>query len=290
MEQKMNSIDLDYWMKGVELGQIRGRLIRELLDLMDFEYQKRAWIKEGDDTSFDDDISFAREMFFDELSLDDYLKKKEPPYNGIDVILKSRKEAEALYAVVEILHPMNRLYSRNSEYLSSPHLPKLHKAAREAFEAFMENEKDNKEFCDFINECEVRHKKEIEVIDAGRKVVNDYTNDMLQERYDHYVELHNEAICVLNERAKYHEEQGNGKELIAIKKGIESLERDLKKISSQGLEYIKNIICRGPSGLRRCIQGYEGKAYYFQDTSYYGDSSAIVYNVIKKIDDYYLEM
>ena len=43
--KKNIDIDIDYWMKGVELGQIRGGIILYLLDLMDGSYQEREWIE-----------------------------------------------------------------------------------------------------------------------------------------------------------------------------------------------------------------------------------------------------
>lgn len=138
--------------KDVELPHKRAELIVVLLDLMDSEYQKRTWIKEGNDISFQQEIWFPFDMFFNEMFLDNYLESKTMPYDKIGYSLKSEKEAEKLYKVCEILDTLCQSCVTNDEYLSSPHLPKLHQAAREAFEAFMENEKDNKEFCNFIEE------------------------------------------------------------------------------------------------------------------------------------------
>jgi|GEM_PF-4956223 len=147
-----SDFDIDYNIKDVELAQVRGCLILYLLDLMDFEYQKRAWIKEGNNISFHEEINYAEEMLFDDLDLRDYLEKKEMPYDRIGEFLKTKEEAEALYKVAEASWPMVTDCYTNDDYLTSAYLPKLHKAAREAFEAFMENEKDNKEFCNFIEE------------------------------------------------------------------------------------------------------------------------------------------
>lgn len=46
--------------------------------------------------------------------------------------------------------------AKNEEYLSSPYLAKLHEASKEAFETFMDNEKDNKEFCAFIEDLKMK--------------------------------------------------------------------------------------------------------------------------------------
>ncbi|CAL7961097.1 conserved hypothetical protein [Alphaproteobacteria bacterium] len=148
----MSKIDINYWMKDVEFGQRRGRLIREFLDLMDPEYQKRNWIKKGDKPSFRNGICCAIEMIFDELDFRDFLEKEEMPNECIGWYLKSVKEAEALYEVAKYLRPLGDNCYTNQEFLESPYLPKVHKASRGAFEIFMENEKDNVEFCKFIED------------------------------------------------------------------------------------------------------------------------------------------
>jgi len=140
----------DYWMKGVTFGQMRGRLIQELMDLMDKEFQERKWVDANYDHSFYSNISFAMDMFFDELSLREYVNKKSPPYNFIGDLLKSREEAEVLYNVAVYLAPMAHECYYDKDFLESAHLEPMRAAAKKAFEVFMENEKENKEFLEFI--------------------------------------------------------------------------------------------------------------------------------------------
>lgn len=140
----------DYWMKGVTFGQMRGRLIQELMDLMDKEFQERKWIRSDRDDYFQWHLSFPMEMLFDELGLGDYLKKKAPPYGFIGGTLKSREEAEALYEVALHMYPMIDNCYYDKDFLESAHLEPMRAAAKKAFEVFMENEKENKEFLEFI--------------------------------------------------------------------------------------------------------------------------------------------
>lgn len=149
----------DNWITGVESPYIRSSIIVYLLDLMDPVYQQREWIKEDWETSFRENLWFSVDMIFNELNLDYYLEEKKIPYERIGIYLKDEKEAEALYKVAEVMDQlMQDVYQGNSEmpknekYLSSPYLPMLHEASKEAFEIFMENEKDNKEFCEFIED------------------------------------------------------------------------------------------------------------------------------------------
>ena len=41
----MTEVDLDYWIKDIKLGQIRGHLILTLFYLMDGKYQERAFLQ-----------------------------------------------------------------------------------------------------------------------------------------------------------------------------------------------------------------------------------------------------
>ena len=169
-DNKQRDIDSDYWIKGVKLGQIRGRLIQEFFDLMDKEYQLYDWIekdkeeyrKDGNkNVRFHANIWFAVEMIFDELDLQVSLDKGTAPYEDIGCYLKSREEAEALYEVAKYLGPMADDCYTNDEYLSYPDLEPMRQAAGEAFRIFMENEKDNTEFCEFIEDLKVKRLKEI---------------------------------------------------------------------------------------------------------------------------------
>ena len=164
-------IDINAWTRGIKLPQTRDRLIFYLFALMDKEYQLYDWIEKdkeeydpkNDDknTRFHDNIWFAVEMIFDELDLQVSLDKGTAPYDNIGWYLKSREEAEALYEVAKYLGPMADDCYTNDEYLSYPDLEPMRKAAGEAFRIFMENEKDNTEFCEFIEDLKAKRLKEI---------------------------------------------------------------------------------------------------------------------------------
>jgi hypothetical protein len=156
----MKDIDIDYWMKGVKFGQYRGRIIRELLDLMDGAYQEREWVKEGTNDFFAANIEFPFDMFFNELDLQDYFDNKEFLYNWIGEIFKTKEEVNALHEVSNILYKLCKSCYYDEEFLSSPYLTPLREASAKAFIVFMENEKDNKEFCEFIAELQVKRKAE----------------------------------------------------------------------------------------------------------------------------------
>jgi hypothetical protein len=170
----MTEIDIDYWMQGVELPQIRGRVILELLDLMDGEYQRRDWIEkdkkeyvENDDkdTRFDANIYFCYELFED-LSLEECVEGKEEIEEHIGYSLKTLQEAAALYKFAEMFYKFyygvradrQGVIPTNEAYLSSPYLEPMRQAAGEAFKVFMANEKDNHEFCEFIAKIEAERK------------------------------------------------------------------------------------------------------------------------------------
>ncbi len=164
----MKEIDVHYWMKNVELPQIRGVLILEFLDLMDGYYQEKDWVERdkkeyvyNDDksTRFHANFSFCVESF-DDLDLYQNIKDKKIPYQLLGECLKTSQEAEKLYEVVYYSDKLMKdafkgrsswYYTpTNQEYLLSPNIELMRKAAGEAFKIFMENEKDNKEFCEFI--------------------------------------------------------------------------------------------------------------------------------------------
>ena len=163
----MKEIDVHYWIKNVESPQVRGILILELLDLMDGSYQEREWIEkdkeeyaknDNKNIRFDANFSFPAELFED-LCLKECITGEEVIDGHIGYSLKTKEEAEVLYKFAETfykfkadVHNNHQGDSRptNQEYLSSPYLEPMRKAAGEAFKVFMENEKDNKEFCEFI--------------------------------------------------------------------------------------------------------------------------------------------
>jgi hypothetical protein len=143
-------IDSDYWIKNVKYGQIRGRIIQEFLDLMDKEYQERKWLESNGGYGYDTQIGFAAEMFFDELNLAENVKTSTPPLEDIGDFYKTKEEAIAMLDVCSLLRPMYHNLKRDDEYVSSPFLSRLREKSRAAFLIFMENEKENEEFCKFI--------------------------------------------------------------------------------------------------------------------------------------------
>lgn len=176
--------------------------------------------------------------------------------------MKTKQEAEKLYDVVFWSDKLMTSCTTNQEYLSSPYLESMRKAAGEAFTVFMENEKDNKEFCEFITVCKAKNQKAINTVDAGRELVNSYTESMLKQRYEHYIKLHIDAINLMKERLEYHKKHSNQEAAWSIQGGIVSLERDVTKIINQGLDSIRNIIRRGPPNMRKFMFG--SKAYFLK--------------------------
>jgi hypothetical protein len=156
----MKEVDIDYWMKGVRFGQYRGRIIREFLDLMDASYQEREWVEQQSNTSFVANIEFPFDMFFNELDLQEYFDKKAVLYNWIGEIFKDEREVDALHSVSKILYKLCKSCYYDEDFFASPYLESMRQASAEAFRVFMENEKDNKEFCEFIAELQERRKRE----------------------------------------------------------------------------------------------------------------------------------
>jgi hypothetical protein len=146
----------------VELPDLRHELIMRFLDLSDADYQQREWIENWKDKapyperSFGDDIERYRD-FFEDWGVFNYVDQRKVPYEDIGSWLKTEQEAEALYKVAEHLLPLPMECLTNAEYLSSPHLPKLREAAKEAFDIFMANEKDDKEFCERVEKVKQEH-------------------------------------------------------------------------------------------------------------------------------------
>jgi hypothetical protein len=152
----MTKVDGNYWMKGVEFGEVRGRLIQEFFDLMDKDYQEREWINIPETDGFDHYFSFAVELF-DDLMLYDCLEEQRKPDILIGKCLKDQKEIDKLMNVAYLTDKLIEEDNyTNEEYLSSEYLEPMRKAAKEAFDVFMENEKDNKEFCDWIAELQAK--------------------------------------------------------------------------------------------------------------------------------------
>jgi hypothetical protein len=148
----MNNKD-DAMIKGVKLPHRRSELIVNILDLMDGEYQEREWIekkkeKRGE-VSFGDEFYFCVEMF-DDQNMFEAVEEQRMPYDDIGWSLKSKKEAEVLYEIAKPLRWLSHNCHYNQEFLESKELYDLREESGKAFGVFMENEKENKEFCEFI--------------------------------------------------------------------------------------------------------------------------------------------
>ena len=146
---KMSKIDINYWLKNIKYGQIRGQIILYCLDLMNKNYQMKKWLVDGDETSFRYNIHYAFEFLVEDL-MEDYIDSNIVPSEQIGEYLKTENEATILLEVAKKLDKLVLSCRTNPEYLSSPYLSPMRKAAKECFAIFMENEKDNNEFCDFV--------------------------------------------------------------------------------------------------------------------------------------------
>ena len=152
MEQKITRI---------ALPERRSELIMWLTALMDEEYQMREWVqkwlKEGSNRGFANGMSGAFDMIFEEMAVDEKNLKRE--YDLIGLFLKDKQEAEILYKLAKVFLKLYFHCRTNEEYLASPYLPRLRKASKEAFDIFMANEKDNKEFLEFVDRVKKNQKR-----------------------------------------------------------------------------------------------------------------------------------
>ncbi|MEQ9115696.1 MAG: hypothetical protein RLN62_02760 [Rickettsiales bacterium] len=152
MTERVQKAELGYWMKDLESPAFRGRVIRELMDLMDAEYQERKWEVVQGRNYFREEMYFSFELIADDL-MSYYVENNEQPYEQIGVYLKTKPEAEILYAIGETLLRLFRENKDDQSILSSPDLQLIRKLSKEAFIEFMKGEKDNEKFCEFIIEC-----------------------------------------------------------------------------------------------------------------------------------------
>lgn len=139
----------DFMIVDVECPGHRERLFTYLLDLMDKTYQEENWIKAEKDRSFYNNIHYAFEFLAEDL-FDDFVEEQSAPYEMVGEYLKDKKESEIILDTATKLTKLVISCKINSQYISSPLLPELRKSAKEAFTVFMANEKDNKEFCNFV--------------------------------------------------------------------------------------------------------------------------------------------
>jgi hypothetical protein len=163
MEQTIKPIDQGYYgIKEVRLTRIRGELILTFKDLMDGSYQEREWIEKTEpkrgEVSFRDDFDFCIEMF-DDQNMFQAIEKKKMPYDDIGWSLKNKKEAEALYDAAKPMDYLSDNCSYNKEFLESKELYDLREESEKAFAVFMENEKENEEFCKFMYEVIIEQKR-----------------------------------------------------------------------------------------------------------------------------------
>ena len=145
--------------KDVKYGSRRSELIFFLLDLMDEKYQDK-WLKDNGGYGFDSNIGFAVEIIFDELDIDSYLSQKKNIKDIIGIYLKDTVEAIALLKLANLMDDLLKDVFKSksvhtdtgtdNEYLASPFLIPMRKAAQDCFVEFIKNEKDNKKFCEFV--------------------------------------------------------------------------------------------------------------------------------------------
>jgi hypothetical protein len=163
----------DYWIQGVKLPQRRGELILTLLDVMDGKYQEAKWIYYSAEGKTIGPISFNHEIaseaeLLEDLGLFGALDDGIVPYDNIGWTYKTEKEVDIVLAVAKMIRSYWHNYYTNEEYLSAPELHELRALSLEAFLVFMENEKDNKKFCNFIL-CAVKEEERWpEMITEGR--------------------------------------------------------------------------------------------------------------------------
>lgn len=141
---------------------MRERLIKYLLGLSDKPYQESAWMRGGKTKYFYSNLRYPFQMIFDELLID--TDNEEIPYHLVGDILKSNQEAEALYKVAKILDDMVSAtqYDYDEEYQTSPFWDPMVAAAKEAYDVFIANERDNKEFLQFLEEVKANMRQKIE--------------------------------------------------------------------------------------------------------------------------------
>lgn len=151
-------------MKDVQFPQMRVRLIQELFDLQDIEHQEKEWFSNEYKYNFDFEFAFVIETFED-LQIFDVIDKGTDITEDIGLFYKTKKEPEAAVKVASIIRAIlkeldcARNKATNEQYRNSKYLTLLRESAKEAYDIFMENEKDNKEFLDFIEKAkELREK------------------------------------------------------------------------------------------------------------------------------------
>ena len=148
--------------KKVELVEKRYEFIHYLRDLSDEEYQRYNWHNPKNNYGFwGGGLKYVVNLIFDEQCMERFLEDKIAPYGFIGEVLKNRKEAEALYKVVELLDKLldDAPNNTDEEYLNSIYLEPTRKAAKEAFDVFMESEQDNHFLLNQIKYVE-EHKKD----------------------------------------------------------------------------------------------------------------------------------
>ena len=87
----------------------------------------------------------------------------------IGQICKTEAEAKAVEKAAKLLDEITEeVYAEDDVYLNSPLYPKLIKASKEAYEEFIKNEQDNKEFLEFIEVVKANMRKKIEERNAQK--------------------------------------------------------------------------------------------------------------------------
>lgn len=170
--------DIDYWMKDIELGQMRGEIIITLDCLRSYKEQECLFVRlkllfpKQDQEGYGIHwiLRDAMDFLFDDYCLYLCVEKNVILYESIGYTLKTNKEAELLYElafmlekVQEKIDPFDRK-AKNEEYLKLDELYELRKLSEETYQEFMKNEKNNKNFTQYMRELEERRDREYEEI------------------------------------------------------------------------------------------------------------------------------
>ncbi len=182
-------IDSDYWMNDIELKQFRGRLILTTLELMDKKFQEDHWVDKNLDPMakyFAEEIFLIGEEFFDDLLKYDYHSSKEELLENLSYMLKDG-ELEPLLKIYNPLEVLFFDYQYDHEFMSCPELPMVRQRSLEAFKVFLENEKDNGNFCEYVLAYAIRIQnrvKEGECEGVGYEFVKNYIKIVEQRGFE----------------------------------------------------------------------------------------------------------
>lgn len=182
----MTEIEKSYWVDGVDLPNFRSRLIIAVLDLMDKKYQEDNWLDKKlnqNSRCFAEKIFMIGEEFFDDLLCFRLPEQKDDLLKNLSYMLK---EGE-LEPLLEIYYPLEKLffdYQYDHEFMTCPELPIVRQRSLEAFKVFIENEKENYNFCENLLAGSIKHEnrvKEGECQGKGYEFLKNYIK-IVEER------------------------------------------------------------------------------------------------------------